>query len=198
MTQLVPSLEAVLVDAWAQLQRGVRDHKHGFHVATVSTIQNGRPHGRSVYLRVANTKTRQLAFHSDARSSKVTQLDQGMAWTLYDPELDLQVRAWGPTKPASAYVIDEQWHWSDNPARKHYLTEPGPGVPVETATNGFSGDLANGRIPATVETEPARNQFTVLVTDVQEFDVLHKRADGNRRARFVWTGERWESTWLAP
>ncbi|MCA9031046.1 MAG: hypothetical protein KDA66_09575, partial [Planctomycetaceae bacterium] len=73
-----------------------------------------------------------------------------------------------------------------------YLGEDAPGTKVDTPTavptmSMQLHDLAGGR-----------GNFVVLEATIKELDWLALRRSGNLRARFHWTGEDWDFSWLVP
>ncbi len=193
----VPTLAELYDHIWANLVRGAKDRKHGFHTSVVSTVRDGRPTGRVVVLRKAEPSTSTLLFHTDARSAKVRELQDGVGWTLYDRKRRLQVRAWGPGRVADRALTDARWAASAATSRKGYLATAAPGSPVDGWTSGFPEDLSGPVVPDLERTTPGRDHFAVVVTDVRRLEVLVIRRAGHIRAEF--TAERdWRGQWLVP
>ena len=195
--ETVPSLSELYAHAWGQLVRGGRDRRHGFHTATVSTIRNGRPEGRVVVLRQAIPASHALVFHTDTRSAKLTELEQGVAWTLYDARHRLQVRGWGGASIADPATTDARWAASGASARKGYLTETAPGTPIAAWSSGFPEDLAGPVVPEIDRTEVGRPNFTVVTTRLQTYEVLVLRRAGYLRASYR-ADAGWAGTWQIP
>jgi len=194
----VPTLSEFLERAWRELVDGVGDAGHGFHQPIVATVSGtGQPRARMVVLRQVDVAGRRLRFHTDVRASKVNELQQGVAWTFYDRPRRLQVRAFGPSQLASESRIEERWTDSLPASRKCYLVDPGPGSPLDEWGSGHQ-EWAGTRIPPVERTEEGRCNFTVVETEIVEFEVLRVRRQGHRRARYLWADGRWNGTWVVP
>lgn len=190
------TLTDLLDAAWMHMARGVSDRKHGFHLPVVSTVRDGQPTGRVVVLRVAERASRTLLFHTDLRAQKTQELGDGVAFTFYDARRRLQLRATGSARLAEPELTDARWDASNNPARKCYLVTPAPGTPLAEWQSGHTGELDQGRVPTTDETHFGRQNFAVVVTQVHTLEVLRVERLGHRRARFTWTCDGWNGTWL--
>jgi pyridoxine/pyridoxamine 5'-phosphate oxidase len=190
----VPTLDELLEHAWTHLVRGAKDRKHGFHTPVVSTVAGGRPRARVVVLRQASRERSELVFHTDARSAKLDELAGGVAWTLYDARRKLQVRAWGPAVRADPERTNARWDATSLPSRKGYLIERPPGTPVEQWTSGHTGRLDAAVVPTREESIVGRANFAVIVTRVEELEVLVLERRGHQRARYTADG----GTWLVP
>lgn len=187
----------MLGDAWSNLVRGVRDGKHGFHLPVVATVQDGLPRARVVVLRGASSADRTLAFHTDARSAKLDELDAGIAWTFYDQRRRLQVRARGDARVADPDTVAARWGRSPATSRKCYLVEPAPGTPVDAWASGYQGHLDGPVVPSLDETESGRENFTVVESTVTELELLYTLRQGHQRARWRWQAG-WQGSWLIP
>lgn len=186
-------VDTMLADAWEHLETCVGVGHPG--VASVDAA--GRPQARTVVLRAADRNRRTLVFYTDRRSEKSGQLEGGLAWTFYDAERRLQVRAWGPSEFADDASAERHWMGSTLASRKCYLVEPGPGTPSDGPTSGHRGRLDAAVVPTEAEVSTGRDNFAVVVTTVRELDVLYILRSGHRRARFAYE-DGWHGSWVVP
>ena len=183
--------------AWDELSRGTDDAKHGFHLPVIATVAEGRPQSRVVVLRVADQEHHMLMLYTDRRAAKVRELASGIAWTFYDAASRLQLRAWGPAELAKPDLTDLHWQASWLPARKSYLSELAPGTEVDAWTSGFPPHLLGRRVPNEQEAAPGRENFAVVMCQIQEMEVLRLGRQGHQRARFT-VENYWGGRWLVP
>ena len=117
------TLNEVLESNWRFLHEGVRDFRHPFHKATLTTVADGRPHGRIVILREFSEEDRTLICHCDARSPKVLEIgnNPNVSLLFYNPKKWLQLRLSGT---ASVHTDDDtaesQWEKVGLPQRINY------------------------------------------------------------------------------
>jgi len=91
-------LAAIPAFAWAELERAAHDRDSPFRHAQLATAgPHGWPQLRTVILRFADAARRQVGFHTDRRSTKVTEMDAETAVALaaYDRARGLQIRLTG-------------------------------------------------------------------------------------------------------
>lgn len=160
------------------------------------------PDLRTVVLRGADPAARTLRFHTDRRSAKFEILRERprTALLFYDAETKIQLRAGG----AAALItegafIDKIWAETALMSRRCYLTDPPPGTPAEKPITALPGDLSSRR-PEAAESEAGRENFALVVIEIDRLDWLHLAADGHRRAQFSWDSValQWHGRWVAP
>lgn len=162
-------------NALVRLAHGATDRNSAFHVISLGTLGlDGRPRLRSVVLRDCRLDEAALRFHTDARSSKVAELnaEPRAAILAYDAVGKLQIRLEGQVLlHREDDVCRSIWQAMSAAARRTYRGVAVPGEPA-------SGDALD---EMTDEAEAARH-FTVCLFRIERADVLHLRAAGHRRA----------------
>ena len=180
--------------AW--LAAGAQHPTHPFRLPVVSTVDDrGHPDSRIVVLRAFDTATREVVFHTDIRSPKVTHLraHPRCGALFYDPDARLQVRA-----RCTAVV-----HHLDDRCRREFDALP-PHTRATYADPHPPGDVAPFDAPYDYPPRPpvdegfAFRQFAAVVCAVAEMDVLELHADGHRRVRLRWEGGVVKCERLAP
>ena len=197
-------LTASLDRAWALLSEGARNRSGGAHTPSLATVDaDGRPRQRIMVLRACDRDARSLRFHTDARSNKIAEIAEiGTAAPasilVYDPDAKLQLRLTGTARiETESDVAEHAWLHSDNYARRCYLVDPGPGMPVPEPSSGLP-EQVQGEKPTDEQLAPARANFAVVQTVIEAIDFYYLAHQGHRRARFAWNGERWDGSWLIP
>jgi hypothetical protein len=106
----------------------------------------------------------------------------------YDPveRVQLRIRATAVAHQENA-VAEAAWKAKPDLNYLHYLSPlpPGTGLPAFLPVQHTLEP----------EHEAAFRNFAVVVTTVEHFDWLRLEDDDHRRARFEWTGERFEGRW---
>lgn len=193
------TLDAVLADATAQLERAARDRKSPMHVPVVGTADGDL---RMMVLRACAPDLSLLRLHTDARSPKAQTIRaQGTASLLaHDLHTKTQLRLRGPARiETSGPVADSAWAASTTFARRCYLAVAAPGSAAEGPLSGLPDEVA-GRQPSEEQLLPARENFAVLLIEPTSLDWLYLAHDGHRRAQFTRTGpgQDWQGTWAVP
>jgi pyridoxamine 5'-phosphate oxidase len=180
------SLEAVLAQAWAVLDEGVRQRRGAAHTPTLATVDaQGCAAVRTVVLRACSPATRELLIHTDVRSAKFTELASrpDCALLVYDAALKVQLRiAARATRHADDSLADRQWATSRPMSRAVYGSPLAPGEPVDDPQTAAATLLDRS------EAEQRRN-FAVLRLEVLRLEWLHLKVSGHRRALFDWTSD---------
>jgi pyridoxamine 5'-phosphate oxidase len=187
-------LALTLEEAWASLDRGVRNRRSPFHTPAVATLGlDGRPRVRTVVLRGADSSERFLRFHTDIRGEKVAEIrrDDRVALHAYDPRAKFQVRVEGRANiHADDALADSAWDVSKLMSRACYGTQPKPGVALEHADSFvLPGDEE--------EISAGRENFSVVLIRVESIETLYLDHAGHRRARFE-LGDMLDARWLTP
>ncbi|HQU83096.1 MAG TPA: pyridoxamine 5'-phosphate oxidase family protein [Pyrinomonadaceae bacterium] len=190
----------ILKKIWKNLDLGVIDRKHPFHLPVFGTIDGDAPNLRVVVLRRFWRKPAQIAFHSHLGSPKVEQIKENpnVYWLFYNAEERLQVRIKGV---ASVHhndeLADEQWQATELFSRRCYIGES-PTKESEHPTTGLPKELID-RQPTREESEHGKENFVVIVSSIKEIDCMELDVKGHRRSLFTWNenGEL-ETKWLTP
>ena len=197
-----PELSTVLENVWHLLGVGLRDRKHGFHLPVVATsTPDEGPDVRKVVLRGVDRAHRLLRFHSDARSSKIRQIEQNprVAFAFYDAAEETQVRIQAQAKVhRSDDAADAAWQGTRLFSRRCYLAEGAPGSPNELPTSGLP-NVFSDRNPTEEESRAGRANFAIVLSEIRRLDWLYLCHQGHRSARFTWDeAGKLTSTWVQP
>ncbi len=195
------SLAKILDTAWRSITRGANDRRNALHTPTFCTSSPTGPQARTLVLRGASEAERRLIFNADVRSGKVAELraDARAVVHFYDAGHKIQLRVSGS---AQVHYQDEiaHAHWLkiSASARRAYMVSE-PGVAHAEPTSGLAEAYAH-HSPELAATEPAYANYCVLHFTAHTIEWLFLHAQGQRRARFVWseTHSQWQGVWLSP
>lgn len=193
------SLSAFCDQCWRLLLNGVAKKQDPLRTPVIGTTFENAAHLRTVVLRKVDITKRQLVFHTDIRSAKVTHLQQNPQLTclFYHPKKQFQIIT---KSTVELHHQDElaKMYWERIPihGRKTYAALQAPGTPVETATDGLP-DFWDAEIDLQA-TEYAFANFAVMLCQVEKMEALLLHREGHQRAQFAWVNEQWEGAWLIP
>lgn len=197
ITDHLDGLLGHIIDRWSG---AVRNRHSPLHTPTVCSVTGKAPAPRIMVLRDVAGQCASFRFHTDVRSSKVTQIDAAgpVAILGYDPDARVQliVRGVGHIE-RSGEIADRAWAASALSSRRCYLAAYPPGTPTAEATSGLPEALLN-RSPTASESEAGRENFCVLIVEAVELEWLKLTSCGNQRALFQRAGESWSGTWITP
>lgn len=191
--------QSVFNQAWDELLKAVTNRRHNFRLGVVANSTPNGPEARTVVLRNAIPEERILQFHADIRSQKFQSLKSGdrIAWVFHSPDLKLQIRATGPCQiDETSLIVDQAWEVTQLLSRRCYLATTAPGSPVESPTGGFPEYLTS-REPTEEESELGRDNFCIIRTEVDSFDVYSLAFTGHTRCHFTYNTD-WQANWLVP
>ena len=201
MNGIVYGLEELEKDSWIRLLNGSLSYKHAMHNPVVANMHQQGVNMRTVVLRKAWPAEKKLAFHTDIRSGKWTELEQqkNISWLFYDAAGKIQIRLSGEASLHHKDTIaDESWLASTMNSRKIYLGEKGPSQLSELAVSGLPA-VFEQRDPTNEESIPGRKNFGVVVTDVHWMEWLWLNSGGHRRATFTYNEDKtFTAGWLIP
>lgn len=190
------TLDEVRRDWLGRLARAPRDRKCAMHTPVVVSAPAD---ARVMVLRAFDQSEARLRFHTDARSPKVAAIgdDPQMAVLFYDKSAKIQIRARGVGRvETSGPIADAAWAAGTNFARRCYLGN-GPGSLSDLPTSGLPPEF-EGVEPDDEQLIPARENFAVVLIDVQQVDWLYLAHTGHIRAQFTRAGEGWDGRWVTP
>lgn len=190
------SLDEIRADCATRLIRAARDRKSPMHTPVIVTADVD---ARVMVLRAFDAAAWTLRLHTDIRAPKAQAItaDPRVAVVLYDKGAKIQIRLRGRGRiEAAGPVADAAWAASTNFARRCYLGE-GPGAASPVATSGLPSEF-EGVEPDEAQLVPARENFAVLLIDVDTVDWLYLAHTGHVRAQFTRDGENWDARWVAP
>jgi len=179
----------VLNDMWLSLAGGVTSGVHPFHTPVLASALGHEPDLRTVVLRSADEKHRQISCHTDIRSPKVSILQSNprVAWLFYDRVARVQLRLYGGASIHSTdSIAAARWKQCTQNSRQCYLTPNAPGMALIGQDERPSGP------------DSGFENFAVISCEVSAIDWLFLSAGGHSRARFDWTDDHWNGKWIAP
>ncbi len=184
MTTHAPDLttmDAPAVWAWitSQLTAAVGSARHGLHLLTVATVDDGgHPAARTVVLRRIDADRREIRFHSDIRSPKVAALRAHPAVALhwYDPTLRIQVQVSAvATIHHGDQVAADAWQAAMAMSRACYTTSHAPGTPLPAFPSAPAA-------PADGD-DSGMAHFAVVACRFHTVELLSLHARGHQRVR---------------
>ncbi len=194
------TLEGVLNETWAMLNRGANRFTDPFHWPVLGTTGKDGPRLRTVILRQVRVPERMLVCHTDRRAPKVQEIfhSQDVSWLFYHPKKRVQLRISGPaTLHSDDRFAQDQWDATTVTSRINYCADEPPGTPLDKPSTGIPDFLRN-KVPTLLESEGGRDNFTAIACRIQVIDWLILRVTGNTSARFSWDENGLTSTWLIP
>jgi hypothetical protein len=176
------SLEAIESRVWHELALATHDKAHVWRYPVLATVDGDSADARTVILREADARQRQLIFYTDQRASKVAQLLQHSRGTvvMWSPALGWQLRCRVRLGLQTSGIAATS-RWANirlSRGAQDYLSPLPPGTPLEQACDG--PPLATGH-----------PYFAVIEAEVMALDWLELHPQGHRRAVFDENGARW-------
>ncbi len=194
-TYHLPELEQ---DCWDRLVSGATKSRSPFHTPCVATLNQEEVSLRTVVLRKALAKERELRFHTDIRSPKWQDLSQNpsISALFYDAVDRIQLRVKGKAVLHHTNEITaEAWQKTSLSSRKCYLTLFSPSSFTEESTSGLTDDIEHENFTL-AESESGYTNFGIVSIHVQSIDWLWLNHAGHRRAYFDY--EKGVNSWMIP
>jgi pyridoxamine 5'-phosphate oxidase len=186
---------------WQMLANGAEQRKGPAHTPVVATTdQSGNPSQRIMILREVDREIGTLRFHTDARSTKITEIGIGarLSVLVYDAAEKIQLRLGGTAQTETkGFAADAAWGNSTLFARRCYMAEHSPGAESEAPTSGLPHWI-EGKKPIEVDITDARRNFAIIVVQIDEIEWLYLANSGHRRAKWDWNNDQWSGRWLIP
>ena len=194
-TYHLPELEQ---DCWDRLETGANKSRNAFHTPCMATLHQDEVSLRTVVLRKALAKERELRFHTDIRSPKWQELSLNPAISalFYDAIDRIQLRVKGKAVLHHTNEITaEAWQKTSLSSRKCYLTLFSPSSFTEESTSGLTDDIEHENFTV-AESESGYSNFGIVSIHVQSIDWLWLNHAGHRRAYFDY--EKGVNSWMIP
>jgi len=194
-TYNLPDLEQ---DCWDRLVTGAVKSRTPFHTPSIATLNQGEVSLRTVVLRKALAKERELRFHTDIRSPKWQDLTQNpsISALFYDAIDRIQIRVKGKAiLHQTNEITAEAWQKTTLSSRCCYLTELSPSSFSAISTSGLSEDIEQENFTL-AESEKGYANFGIVSIHVQSIDWLWLNHAGHRRAFFDYEKDSFH--WLVP
>ncbi|MBW0145132.1 pyridoxamine 5'-phosphate oxidase family protein [Sphingomicrobium sp. B8] len=177
------------------LANGVVDRSRAAHTPVVGTADGDQ---RIMVLRAFDSDAMTLRFHTDSRAPKCAVIEQDPAVhvLIYDRDRKVQLRLAGVGSiETEGQQVDDAWSEATNFARRCYLGSA-PGAPSDIPTSGLPDHL-EGVAPTDEQLVEARENFALLLVEIETIDWFFLDHHGHRRAR-IDLRDRGQETWLAP
>ena len=188
---MLSTLDAIRNDIAERLADGATNRRSAMHTPVVATANAD---ARVMVLRGFDPESWTLRFHTDARSPKVAVIesDRRIGVLVYDKQAKLQLRLRGTARiVTTGSEVESVWSQSDNFARRCYLGS-GPGEHSGQPTSGLPSEF-EGAEPTDEEVVPARQNFALLLAQIEEADWFSLAHTGHRRALLIGDKGRWIS-----
>lgn len=185
--------------AWDQILTAAAGQTTAFATPVVGNCSDNdsRSRLRTVVLRKADGQRHCLYCYTDRRSVKARQLQEQevLTWLFWDSDTGLQFTGSGPThwltrQQANALFADLPKH-----SRKAYATLSPPSTHLQHASSGLPLDWDERSL---AETDYARQNFGVLVTELDQAEILKLDRKGNLRLLASRNGAEWDLQWVVP
>ena len=181
-----------LEHAWNMLVTGAKNRRVPFHLATVATVtSDGQPKARIVVLRDCDREQRVLRFNTDRRSPKFDQLavHPQAEMVFYDEYEKIQLRLQVRIEALPAEEADSIWEGTPSYSRECYQVTRAPGTKIEDLGEvEFDAEHAGG----------GRDHFSPMCAHIESIEWLYLSAQKHRRARYVFTADGVDASWLVP
>ena len=179
MTELAGFRDA----AWAALEAALQDRDDPMRHVVLATLNGERPDARILILRNVDRSTRVVEVHTDALSSKVSELERSpqacfLAWS---PKRQLQLRLHVDVSVQSGSGVADLWEKVPEPSRLGYGGIR-PGTPIQDHSPRGPADAA---------------RFAVIRGTVSKMDVLELGSPYHRRA-FYTASDGFSGQWVSP
>lgn len=196
---IIPDLQALEDLVWDKLQNPEKPSLDAWSLACLATIDGNSPRQRTVVMRLANRDEGKLWFHTDARTSKLTEIEANpnVSLAFYDPEHLMQVVMQAQASMVSEEERNQHWGSATDSSLRQYLAPFPPGKECSFSSCNLP-DSARNRIPTRYELAEGYRHFRAVECVVHEIDIVVLRRVGNFRARFTKIDSEWQATWLQP
>ena len=188
---MLSTFDAIRNDIAQRLSDGAANRRSPMHTPVVATADAD---ARVMVLRGFDPESWTLRFHTDVRSPKVAVIEDNprIGVLAYDKQAKLQLRLRGTGRiVTTGQAVDSAWSQSDNFARRCYLGS-GPGEHSDQPTSGLPTEF-EGVEPTDDQVNPARENFALLLVQIEEADWFSLAHTGHRRALFIGDKGRWIS-----
>ncbi|MEM5426269.1 pyridoxamine 5'-phosphate oxidase family protein [Paraburkholderia ferrariae] len=192
-------MDQIVDEVWARLNAGANagNERSPFTMLQVATIAlDGAPAVRTVVLRRVSRERRSVMFHTDVRSTKVSELRRDPRVSLVGCDLDggIQIRLHGVARIVET-PSDTRAVWDSSRPRTLivYRTPLAPATPVASPAEAHATTLAEDS-----DSSAGFENFCLIDVTVSSIDYLDLNPAGHRRASLVFEEGEWRGTWLAP
>ncbi|MEM8975490.1 MAG: pyridoxamine 5'-phosphate oxidase family protein [Pseudomonadota bacterium] len=179
---------------WAQLCRATNDRHSEFRWVNLATLDSdGLPQVRTVVLREVAPTEQRVSFHTDVRSTKITELTthNWVALHFHSRRLGVQMRMAGRAEFASDEHRRSAWQSLHEGAKITYAQREVPGAKISDPTQLLLDTAST--------TEDGYPNFVLVHVSIASIDWLELKRCGHRRALLIYqSDDEHTATWLAP
>ena len=193
------NMDQIVDEVWARLHAGANAAKERspFTMLQVATIAlDGAPAVRTVVLRRVSREQRSVVFHTDVRSTKVSELRRDPRISLVGCDLDggIQVRLHGVARIVET-PSETRAAWNSSRPRTLivYRTPLAPATPVASPAEAHAKTHTED-----LDSSAGFENFCLIDVTVSRIDYLDLNPAGHMRASLVFEEGKWRGTWLAP
>ena len=160
------------------LQTGVSSSIHPFHQLYIASTNEDYPELRTVVLRKWSLTRRTIAFHSDSRSSKISQLQDNPHCSIlfYSKEDRLQLR----------FKCFAHIHQNDRLADYFYSKTTDFQQECYRSSISPGTKLLDKQFPRSID---PRQNFSVVICNFNDLDLLFLNKDSHKRIVYHWDSE---------
>jgi len=191
---LPTSLPDLLGEVWSRIESGLNGRWPPWALPILATHSPEGPRARVLALRSVEPAKRRFVFHTDARSSKISevQADARVSLLFWDPGDAIEARFNGVATV----------HCRDDIARTAWQTVS----PLRRMASAIAltpaavldGQARFDSLPATDDDEVALEHFAVVHVTATGLDWLWLGPRDMRRAMIRWSPAGYSATWVAP
>lgn len=186
---------------WEMLVAAASQPAHPFRTPGLGTHQAAGCGVRTVILRRADPKRRELVCFSDERAKKVDEIQScpRVTWLFYHRIEHIQVRAQAvAVLHHGDSLAKTEWELLPLGSRSTYHSEKAPGTEIRRHQKTAQTDAGPSQRSVADPAFSGWQHFVVIRTKVIEIDWLHLGVVQHRRARFSWKGDALQQCWLVP
>ncbi len=199
---LVPPEPQELCDQlFRQLSDAAASTDHPLRLVTMSTVDDNRPRSRTVVLREVHQQNGSVLIHTDARSTKIRQIQLNPAGCLlaWDPSRQMQIILNGTfSVHTSDATADALWDASPASSLRACLAPAAPGT-VATGPDCNLPESLRARIPDAAELQSGRSNFAAIQLQIESMEWLQLHRHGHLRLRLrLQSGRLAHAEWLMP
>jgi len=174
------TLDEIYAAIWNELTRAAVDRHHPWRTPVLATIANQGQLADARTVVVREVTAGHLTIYTDARSPKVTQIEEHPYGTFvfWSPQLHWQVRAEAHlTVVRGGERVTQAWHQTQtSPQARDYLAAQAPGTALREPTDAVMGEGVS---------------FALIDAAVTRIDWLELGRAGHRRATWTENARGW-------
>ncbi len=187
----------ILKKEWKELSKGITIGEHPFHTFNLSSVSDNIPNARTVVLRKVSSKSNEISFHTDIRSSKYNEIlsNKNVCALFYDKKRKIQLRISGYAYIEHDTLLSyKSWKNMTNESKICYM---GPYAP-SSFLKKFKPNLPK-ILPHQIKQEDEKfgyKNFCLVKIIISRIDWLSLNHKGHKRILF-YLGTSIKANWIA-